>query len=86
MSEKEISLCLCKLCLNARMLFEPLQTQAKKDGDDIGESISQFFFGYCVCPKLSNDYFQLKCLKGKCKECNATKSLTCRNDESNYVK
>ena len=30
-TEKEIALCLCELCLNTRMLFEPLIAQAKRD-------------------------------------------------------
>ena len=38
-TEKEISLCLCKLCLNVKMLLEPL----KKDDDEIYNSASEFF-------------------------------------------
>ena len=45
-TEKEIALCLCKLCLNTRMLFEPLMTQAKKDGDNEYKSITDFFFKF----------------------------------------
>ena len=41
-TEKEMALCLCRLCLNARMLFEPLMKQAKKDGDDCYTSLTQF--------------------------------------------
>ena len=41
-TEKEIALCLCKLCLNTRMLFEPLIAQAKRDGDPTTESITEF--------------------------------------------
>ena len=29
-AEKEIDLCLCKVSLNTRMLFEPLMVQAKR--------------------------------------------------------
>ena len=29
-AEKEIELCLCKVSLNTRMLFEPLMVQAKR--------------------------------------------------------
>ena len=32
-TEKEISLCLCKLCLNVRLLMESLTSKAKADGD-----------------------------------------------------
>ena len=42
-TKKEIFLCLCKLCFNARMLIEPLKAKAKKDGDSIEDSISNFF-------------------------------------------
>ena len=36
-TEKELSLCLCKLCLNSKLLFEAILVQAKKDGDDISK-------------------------------------------------
>ena len=39
-TEKEIALCLWKLCLNTRMLFEPLVAQGKRDGDPTTESIT----------------------------------------------
>ena len=87
-TEKEISLYLCKLCLNARTLFEPLQAKAKKDGDSTKDSISNLFFSSCPCPKLINEFCQLKCLKGKCKSCKsnqATVSLKCKNDDSTYL-
>ena len=29
-TEKELSLCLCKLCLNSKLFFEPKLVQAKK--------------------------------------------------------
>ena len=32
-TEKEIAHCLCKFCLNTRMLFEPLTAKAKRDRD-----------------------------------------------------
>ena len=41
-TEKEISLCLCEMCLNARLFFEPIKAQAKKDG---------------VCPDSITEYF-----------------------------
>ena len=42
-TEKEMALCLCKLCLSAKLLFEPLMKQAKKDGDDCNTSLTQLF-------------------------------------------
>ena len=87
-NKKEIFLCLCKLCLNARMLIEPLQAKAKKDGDSIEDSISNFFSS-CPSPQLINGFYQLKYLKGKCKSCKAnqaTISFKCQNDDSTYVK
>ena len=88
-TEKEMSLCLCKLCLNARMLFEPLQAKAKKDGESIENSISSFFFSSCPCPKSPNGFYQLKCLKGKCNNCKESQEtlpLKCQNDEQTSVK
>ena len=68
-TEKEISLCLCKLCLNVKLLFEPLATKAKRDGSEISQSTTEFFMFSCKCPKSLNGYYQLKCVTGKCKEC-----------------
>ena len=33
-SDHDISLCLCKLCLNTRLLFKYLKAQARKDGKE----------------------------------------------------
>ena len=55
-TEKELALCLCKLCLNSKLLFEPLLVQAKKDGDDISTSFTEFFMSLCSCPKAVNDF------------------------------
>ena len=54
-TEKEIALCLCKLCLNTRMLFEPLMTRAKRENDKSTESITEFFMYSCECAKLQTD-------------------------------
>ena len=39
-TEKELSLCLCKLCLNSKLLFEPILVQVKKNGDDISKCVT----------------------------------------------
>ena len=51
-TEKEIV-----LCLNTRVLFEPLMIQAKRDNDDVQYSITQFFMYDWECTKSSNGYF-----------------------------
>ena len=83
-TEKEISLCLCKMCLNVRLLFEPIKAQAKKDGDVCPASITEYFMSCCECPKSENGYYQLKCVAGKCKECKGHQplSLKCQNNYS----
>ena len=68
-TEKEIALCQCKLCLNTRLLFEPLMTQAKKDNDKTTESITEFFMSSCECPRTANGYYQWSCVSLKCKNC-----------------
>ena len=57
-TEKAIALCLFKVCLNTRMLFEPLMAQDKRDNDNVTESLTEFFMYYCECLKLSNWYYQ----------------------------
>ena len=59
-TEKEMALCLCKICLNAKLLFEPLIMQAKKDQYDVTEFISEFFMYNCNCPKSENGYYKWK--------------------------
>ena len=34
-----MAVCLCKICLNARLLFDLLVAQAKKDQNDVTDSI-----------------------------------------------
>lgn len=68
-TEKELSLCLCKLCINITFLFEPLMVRAKKDGDDAFQSVSSFFMHNATCPKSPYGYFCWNCVNRKCKEC-----------------
>ena len=80
-TEKEIALCLCKLCLNTRMMFEPLMKQAKKDGDEFFSSITEFFMSSCQCYKSTNGFLSWQCVSGKCKKCKNLKlpSFACEN-------
>ena len=66
-SDKEISLCLCKLCLNVKLLFESLKGQTKKDNEELGNSISEFLMDSCSCNKPINGFYQWECVNGKCK-------------------
>ena len=72
------------MCLNARLLFEPIKAQAKNDGDVCPDSITEYFMSSCECPKSENGYYQLKCVTGKRKECKGHQplSLKCQNNSS----
>ena len=74
-TEKEIVLCLCKLCLNTRLLFELLMVQAKKDNDKTTDSITEFFMDSCDCPKTSSGYYHWNCVSMKCKNCKKIKPM-----------
>ena len=52
-SEEKIVFCLCKLCLNPRLLIEPVMAQGKKDNEKTIESITKFFMHSYECPKTS---------------------------------
>ena len=80
-TEKEVALCLCKLCLNTRMMFEPFMKQAKKDGDEIFSSITKFFMSSCQCHKSTNGFWSWQCVSGKCRKCKNLKlpSFACEN-------
>ena len=67
--------CLCKICLNARLLFDSLVAQAKKDQNDVTNSTTKFFMHNCKCPKSENGYCQRKCVAGKCSECKLIKPV-----------
>ena len=64
-----MALCLCKLCINARLYFRPLMTQAAKDGDYFCNLITEFFLSEVNCPMTENGYFAWKCTMGKCDNC-----------------
>ena len=81
-TEKEISLCLCKLCLNVKMLLEPLMAKAKKDDDKIYNSASEFFMCQSQCQKGSNSYWKWKCCSLKCSSCRNIKPATIKCQSS----
>ena len=82
-TEKELPLCLCKLCLNSKLLFEPILVQAKKVGD-ISKSLTEFFMPSYSCPKAVNGFYQWKYVSLKCKECKDAKPqfLSCQEDDT----
>ena len=84
-TEKEMVLCLYKICLNARLLFEPLMCQAKKDKNITTESITEFFMFNCQCLKSESGYFQWKCVTGKCHECKSLKPMSLDLSSSNHL-
>ena len=67
-TDKEISLCMCKVCLNKRPLHNVLLVQDKTDEDDSNKSITHFFMQRCDCPKSCNVYYRWKCVSNKCKD------------------
>ena len=81
-TEKELSLCLCKLCINMTFLFEPLMARAKKDGDETFQSISSFFMDSSSCSKSPNGYYHWKCVNKQCKDCNKLPPATLKCMES----
>ena len=68
-SEKEMSLCFCKLCLNTKFVFDALMSNAKKDGDESFTSITSFLMDGCSCSKGENGYHKWLCSIQKCKDC-----------------
>ena len=80
-SDKELSLCLCKLCLNVKFLFDTLMAKAKKDGDEGFISISNFFMYHCECPRTPNSYFKWSCVTRTCSQWRnlSPATLTCEH-------
>lgn len=46
-TDKELAL--CKLCLNVKMLLEPLMSRAKKDNYETYDSATSSFMWKCKC-------------------------------------
>ena len=52
----EMALCLCKLCLNTRLLFDSTMLEEKKSGGEIFKSVTEFFTAKCDCTLSSNGF------------------------------
>ena len=68
-TEKEIASVFVNSALKQGCFFEPLMTQAKRDNDDVQDSITEFFMYDCECPKSSNVCYNWNCVAFKCKVC-----------------
>ena len=68
-TDREMILCLCKLCLNVRFLFRALVARAQKDDETISDSITEFFMINVTCMKTEIGYFPWKCCMGQCTKC-----------------
>ena len=84
-SEKEMLLCLCKICLNVKFMFDPLMVRAKKDGDEVFDSISSFFMHGCTCDKSPNGYYMCSCSSRRCKNCMDSKPAPLKCQSSNEI-
>ena len=82
-TDKEVALCLCKLCLNVRLITEPLMKKTKEDGDKVFESANKFFMSSCDCDKGANGYYKWKCVNLKCNDCKDSSSpdLKCKTSK-----
>ena len=64
-TDREMALCLCKICLNGRLYFRRLMQQAKCDEDDFcSESLPEFYTQGVLCPKVENGGLSWKCCRG----------------------
>ena len=72
-TERELSLCLCKLCLNVRLMHEALMKRARQDGEDTTPTPTSFYTYNTPCPRVGNGYFSWSCVSSKCKQCNTLK-------------
>lgn len=83
-TEKELSLCLCKLCINMTFLLEPLMAKARKDGDESFLSVTSFLMANAPCDKGPHGYFDWKCANRKCHACRKSlpATLTCMDSEA----
>ena len=59
--------------------------QAKKDNEEISESVSSFFMVNCHCPKSVNGFFQWSCVTKKCKNCKKSDPATLKCQTSDEI-
>ena len=74
-TERELSLCLCKLCLNVSLLHDTLKKRAKQDGDVPYTTATDFFMHDSTCAKTVNGYYSWSCVTGNCKKCKNVKPV-----------
>ena len=85
-SERELSLCLCKLCLNVSLLHEVLKKKAKQNGEELPTTSTTAFFMYgSTCTKTTNGYYTWACVTGKCKKCSNLKVASLKCKTSTYT-
>ena len=56
---KDLTLCLCKVCLNACLILEPLVAQEGKESNNIADSMNAIFMEICTCDKSVNGYYKV---------------------------
>lgn len=66
------------------MLLEPLMAQAKRDNDNVTESVAEFFMYSWDCLKSSIGYYKWNYVSLECKDCKNSKPLPleCQNSEN----
>lgn len=72
-TEREMTLCLCKLCPNTRLLFDSIMPEERKLGGEIFKSVTEFFTAKWYCTLSSNGFYNWACVTGKCKQCSKVK-------------
>ena len=70
--QREMSLCLCWLCLNTWLIFDAVMAEENKSSWSIFTSITQFFTNDCQCPVSSNGFLSWSRVNGKCEECKSS--------------
>ena len=83
-NERETIMCMCKTCLNTRLIFDAVMKHHKMNNVKEHDSLSGYWMGDCGCEKNENGFWRLSCIDGKCKVCcKKSKPLSeqCMNDE-----
>lgn len=65
-----------RICLNARLLFKPLMSQAKQYQRDVTDNVAEFFLRNYNCAKAKNGCCQWNCVSQKCSQCKSIKPLS----------
>ena len=84
-TEKEMVLCLCKICLNTIILLKAAMKEEKKQYGVPFSFVSKFVMTDCECEQSPSGYFSWSCVTGNCKQCQSNQYPLLSGEKTNSL-